>query len=1786
MDVPFLFCSYRRHRGLWSREGSDTSDRSSEPPTQRSSCSQSTTSFEEVESLDMSHSRSQSSESSSSFPLFSQSGSRSFDMDMTSCRDMPPGMYPGRMIYDYGPPPTSSTGSSRGYFHRRMSSTDRSSIATNTSNSTFDEVESIDFGGQHELDFDPSLLIRDYIQSRGYYDDRERNHGRPSETDHQGFSSSNQSHHHSKKSKDHADHHSTSTDDSSSSKKSEEEKYKKKRGRDLIVPDDDKDEEGLSKEKESHRKMSHDSTSSDGYSLSSSSLIEQLLEFKGRSGNRRSDSQSTTSSFSPSSATSVSASYGDTSGVKFPYESDYEFHVRKRRMSQCSISGQSQNSSGSRPGLSSAVSIDSSSSETFSSSSPSDPYYYYNQPANAEDVLLNLGFCASDSFLPERFARDWFEKIMDVRRKRIQQFQHMELADMLEGIETPRDSRSHSGKSTPMKRKGSISDSTKRRGSTSEFLHKLDVNSRTLASTRRSRFRRAATMNNYHQDDLDKLHYDNPDKNATDYHNEVEKQDSIDQLKYVLERQASILNDSPKERRHRQFASCRQKSLPLCLETLSEEEEGRATSRGTSLDKGRLKSFLEEEERLSRSSSKDSDLSKANSSRKQSSGSVTSTDYSDIDMEATELHQPRKIETFLTLPDDASKIELTKNSNSEAHVDRQEKLIPSIVVSVNRFLPPQSSSSLEVAEIMDSDSTGMRSANEQHFLQVEPAMISVVLSDVEDSGNEGAKWRCPPFNQSLSEDRLCPPSPTSGSLAISPIPVSPVTVIEMEHLDNINDSLDSGDSVGDVNMSQREVQLMVPDDMIMSSLQPISEEELLSSDQSRQTSFDDSSVHSMDQNKPTTSNSKHGGNMSSSVSNSGLGLQHSKLEPVMHDIEVEANDGKLSPIIMFSSITNTNKYLQVSCSPDTASQCESAYGSYVDEPYKDGQHVAELKDLRDIGIQKDDGTLSPIMFCPIGYDDWLSSAEAYLAADQATQSDIDSMKCILGVSCMETQTEDCQMVSSETQTPQWLSSITNTTVHFEPMCVCCNVGCQTEDDSVDKQTKPLSVGGPIPAFTSGNYLLCSSCTKMVKMSSEGSSFDTDFSVNRSLPVLGGMRDSMNGSHKVLNLTIERLAQKTRHIRDRTLRDTESVTNSHTRTLQNKAEYQNGDMRRSMSLPLTNPLPTYEHHMRNIIEESIVSLQGTLIDKVQKESTQSYAAQGRVNYKESDKLVDSLEEDISICADEFESEYADDESPPTREVACGNEDRLDELDYEDEIFAPCSGSHILIDEFVSHHGSPKSTNEVMSQSRSPISTDGIMPQIRSPMPQRRSPMPTDEIMPQSRSPMPQRRSPMPTDEIMPQSRSPMPQRRSPMPTDEVMPQSRSSMPTDECMLLNMSPIPHTDRVVPLNRSPLSTDEFVRQNSGISHILTDELIPQHRSLLSHTQMFMSLNRSPIPHTDLLMILNKSPEPTDKIMPQHRSPMPTDEFISQSRSPKDEFTPTNISPIPAYEFNSHHRSDMAPESPMPSTERNVSTAGSLDETETPFSRLEHRRRSSLMRQSHIQLSSLALMDEPDHGQEQWVGWENENVEQSEYREQEWKSIEQKKSEWQQEDIGDKNMKLPEYFLPQSSDHDSLNDSLAATSRWVDNHVFITPSHIMIEDDQLTDNLNINGQYSTEKTMNLKLDVENANRKLETSSSTEKDQLAASIVTDLFQSVGLTTADTCEDKNKILTEIAMDYTVMKAVNNTIDKVLLSSNEGSRSYADTFAQVDELLLKAEEISHRRIAASYHSYSSYGSGKR
>ena len=169
-------------------------------------------------------------------------------------------------------------------------------------------------------------------------------------------------------------------------------------------------------------------------------LLEQLLHQRKYLGS---------DSISPSTSFNSSMSITEPT-VKYPYENDYEFHVRKRRMSTCSsISGYEPTPNN---GPTTRMSSFDSTSGSLSSSQGSpltDSMYYIQQTPPAEDVLTNLGFGIGESFLPERFAKDWYAKIMQARQDRIQQFQEERLAEFYDSLDIQ---SIMSGKSSPRHR--------------------------------------------------------------------------------------------------------------------------------------------------------------------------------------------------------------------------------------------------------------------------------------------------------------------------------------------------------------------------------------------------------------------------------------------------------------------------------------------------------------------------------------------------------------------------------------------------------------------------------------------------------------------------------------------------------------------------------------------------------------------------------------------------------------------------------------------------------------------------------------------------------------------------------------------------------------------------------------------------------------------------------------------------------------------------------------------------------------------------------------------------------------------------------------------------------------------------------------------------------------------------------------------------------------------------------------------------------------------------------------
>ena len=1059
-------CSYRQQRV----KQSDTILEGTEPKLEMAGRSPDTSLSSLSRSSDVSRESSQSlSFLSSSYGSSYQSMGSTTSCDFSSSREQstdrynPPASHPKK--FNFSP-------NFRRFGHRRQMSMDQfsttTSSATSQSNSTFEEVESIDFSGNHEVELDPYFETQDsrYPEIKGLRD------------------------------------------------RSLKMNYKDdghKSGEDSWIH---KVRDSLTGQQLPRKSLSR-SLSDHFDSSGRRSLLEQLLDYK----NQASDS--------PGSVTTASSTGGTPStdsGPQFPFESEYQYHVRKRNRSQSS----SSLTSGTRSSiLSRNPSIDSSSS---SYSSPSDSLGLPMAGINlspAEDVLLNLGFGNVDSFLPERFLRDWYDKLITARRERIQQLQQMELESMWDSMEMQSGfpSTVPSGASTPLRRRSSTTPYN-----SSDLLHKLDVNSRKMANTRRSRFRRAATVSTYHQGEPEK------NKSKPEQYVETNKQDSIDELKYVLERQANIFqsgmdSNSNKDRRRRIFASSRQNSLPLFLETLNEEEEGRY--RPFERKCGKMKTFLEEEERLSRSSSKDSDRSKhsepgnednliainfrtSNKIKRSDSETSSSMGVNSIASDCSDdivPEVPSSRESIVDVPIvEESTTEDEKDSMSSLHSNYVRShgslfKIPAIIVSGQRALTPQSSSSLEVADIMER----REKTSKLSCMQVEPAMISVVLHDVSDHHN-GSRDK---HLNVLDDGLLQPPSPNCTSVT-SPSPISPVTVIELEDLDNVNDNLDSADSQSEGADARSE-------DPTLILLQPISEEENVSSnEQSREASFEDSlNDRSCDPRL------------------------HNRLTINTKDANVEANDGCLSPIMLFN-----NNRLLVDSPNDGQSQCESAYGSFVDDK---GPDIYEDNGSHDVGVQNDDGTLSPLLFLSCSYRESFDDG-VYFVVDDETQVDPDFIDQI--GSCRETQTDN-RLSDASTQTDPALSYTTQisnrsnlsssrgTFDEFEPIFMH-SVTCQTEHcgDSCDASlaSLPPHLSRQRRAFSreyDSSQSLCSSCrVQLDDLDFEErlhSKFYQTFSRSISCTDEEFEQEIVGRSKRKSSIheTMERLSKKMRHIQQRT-----------------------------------------------------------------------------------------------------------------------------------------------------------------------------------------------------------------------------------------------------------------------------------------------------------------------------------------------------------------------------------------------------------------------------------------------------------------------------------------------------------------------------------------------------------------------------------------------------------------------------------------------------------------------------
>ncbi|CAC5413447.1 unnamed protein product [Mytilus coruscus] len=378
-----------------------------------------------------------------------------------------------------------------------------------------------------------------------------------------------------------------------------------------------------------------------------------------------------------------------------------------------------------------------------------------------DQVLMNLGFGDDvENFLPARFAQDWKQKI-------IQKQQEMYLKAQQELYYHP----------VHLHQRNNFTRQTSEITS-SDSSPEMDLTSRSSISSL-SRTGSNSKITTTHT---------NP-KQALLIEEKViaERQSSIQKLRDLLQSD-SVISSVNKDKsgndfrrrevenkekamdfKRKQFARARQKSLPIYLEPLNEEDEISAIK--NKLIKAKLH-MDSQSNGSTKSPSENSTSDQSVSSSAQGSvssstrGSIGDSNFTDCDINAykidteNENQSPEKEKGFKIEGDDI-------NPN-----------VPSICVENNTM----SNESIEIDEIL---------GNHRNELHVEPAMISVVLNDT-DSKHTAPRLLShltPNFLGWESDDKLLRRR-SSSSLSISPMPSSPVTVIEVG-LDNQNDSLEN-----------------------------------------------------------------------------------------------------------------------------------------------------------------------------------------------------------------------------------------------------------------------------------------------------------------------------------------------------------------------------------------------------------------------------------------------------------------------------------------------------------------------------------------------------------------------------------------------------------------------------------------------------------------------------------------------------------------------------------------------------------------------------------------------------------------------------------------------------------------------------------------------------------------------------------------------------------------------------------------------------------------------------------
>lgn len=389
----------------------------------------------------------------------------------------------------------------------------------------------------------------------------------------------------------------------------------------------------------------------------------------------------------------------------------------------------------------------------------------FGQTLPMEQVLMNLGFAgASDSFLPERFARDWYIKLMKHQEMIRQQQLEMLFSDTSDA-DYSNSSMQSSGYNTPL------------------WKCPSDINIRSSLAANKQKFYSNANSQN--------VSFDLGPGSGLD------RQTSIEKLRELLHYQAK--NDNSlmsfqvnKDFRRKCFANARQKSLPAYLETLDEEDEGKKSKKirqkSSKSDNSSVGSPQQSITSNEESASEHQGESESHDSQDQSTDNSTT---SGSQIVSPHFWKPRDINDELIPKQrkrDFERSESSSSLNKNLEKTPSSNNIPSIVIKSHSHTPSpsltkdhlSSADSMEVADIlMKNNETGLTDLN------VEPAMMSFNLHDDDYDDNVP--------NKSL----LNLPLNTSHDTSVgsSPAPLSPVTVIEVGQLDNQNDSLDGDDNM-------------------------------------------------------------------------------------------------------------------------------------------------------------------------------------------------------------------------------------------------------------------------------------------------------------------------------------------------------------------------------------------------------------------------------------------------------------------------------------------------------------------------------------------------------------------------------------------------------------------------------------------------------------------------------------------------------------------------------------------------------------------------------------------------------------------------------------------------------------------------------------------------------------------------------------------------------------------------------------------------------------------------------